>query len=84
MLLAPRLLLALRLVEHALVMLGVLLEILERHAVIAKLRIAGKLGILVDDLLRRAAHLALGAGTVENPVDDIANGAVAVRLVPRT
>ncbi len=81
---APRLLFALRLVEHALVMLGVLLEILGRHPVARKLRIAGKLVVLVDDLLRRAAHLALGAAAVEHTVDDVAQRvAVAVTLRPR-
>lgn len=69
-------------------MFRVLLEILGRNPVIAKLGIAGQLVIFVDDLLRRAAHFARGAGTVKHPVDDIGATrlvAVAVRLVaPRT
>jgi hypothetical protein len=64
-------------------MLRVLLEVLERDTVIAELRIAGKLVVLVDDLLRGAAHLALGPGTVEHAVDDVADRAVAVPLGPR-
>ena len=73
-----------RLVQKAGVMLGMLLEVLERHAVVRKLRVAGKLIILLDDLLRRTAHLAFGAGALEDAVDDVARRAVAVRLRPRT
>ena len=61
-------------------MLGVLQEILSGHAVIAQLRITGQLLIFVDDLLRRAAHLALWARAVKHPIDDIANRAVAIAL----
>jgi hypothetical protein len=73
-----------RLGQHPGVMLGVLLEILGGDTVARELRIAGELVVLVDDLLRRAAHLALGAGAVEDAVDDIADRPVAVRLRPRT
>ena len=76
--------LALRLGQKPQVMFGMLLEILHRHAVIAKLGIARQLVVLVNDLLRRAADLALGTRAVENPVDDIPDtavgGIVAARL----
>lgn len=56
-------------------MLGVLLKVLSRHAVIAKLRVAGQLVVFLDNLLRRAAHLTLRTGAVEHPIDDIAAAA---------
>jgi len=65
------------------VMLGMLQEILCRHPVIRQLGVAGQKLILLDDLLRRTAHLALGAGAVEHPVDDIAEGTRAVLLGTR-
>ena len=49
-----------RLAQKAGVMLGMLQEILGGDAVVGQLRIAGKEQVLLDDLLRRAAHLALG------------------------
>ncbi len=76
LLLAALIDLALRLGQKPQVMLGMLLEILHRHAVIAKLRIARQLVVLVNDLLRRAADLALGTRAVENPVDDVPDTAV--------
>ena len=72
-----------RLGQHAEVVLGVLLEILCRNAIIRELGIPGELIILVDDLLRRAAHFAFRAGTVEDPVNDVPDGTIAVVLVPR-
>ena len=85
LLLAPLVDLALRLGEHTHVMLGVLLEVLGRHAVVSEPGVTRQLVIFVDDLLRRTAHLALGASAVEHTVDDIAQRvAVAVVLRPRT
>merc|ERR1711969_432113 len=85
LLLAPLVDLALRLGEHTHVMLGVLLEVLGRHAVVSEPGVTRQLVIFVDDLLRRTAHLALGATAVEHTVDDIAQRvAVAVVLRPRT
>ena len=75
---------ALRLAQHAGVMFGMLEEVFGCHAVIRQLRIAGERQVLVDDLLRRAADLALGAGRVEDPVDDIAERALPVRFRTRT
>jgi hypothetical protein len=66
--------------QHAGVMFGVLGKVLGRHAVVGPLCITGQHLILLDDLLRGAAHLALGARAVEHTVDDIAEGARAVRL----
>jgi hypothetical protein len=63
---------------------GMLLEVFRRDPVARQLRIARKLVVFLDDLLGRAAHLALGAGTVEHSVDDIPDRAIAVRLVART
>src|SRR5690606_32141595 len=76
--------LALRPAQHAGVLLGMLQETLLRHAVAGQLGIARQRQILVDDLLRRAAHLPFRAGAVEDAVDDIAQRALAVRLVART
>jgi hypothetical protein len=50
---------ALRLGQHAGVVLGVLHEVLGSDAVIGHLGVAREDLILLDDLLRRAAHLAL-------------------------
>ena len=85
LLLAARFDLALCLVQHPQVMLGVLLEVLRRNPVIAQLGIACQLVVLVNDLLRGSAHFAFGARAVEHTVDDIAaGGTVAVILRPRT
>ena len=73
--------LALRFAQKPEVVLGVLLEVLGRDPVVTEAGIAGKLGVLVDDLLRGSPHLAFGAGTVEHPIDDIP-GRTAVALVP--
>jgi hypothetical protein len=70
--------------QKAQVMFRMLLEIFHRDAVIAQLGITCQLIVFINDLLRRAAYLALGARAVENPVDDIADtavrGIVAARL----
>jgi len=71
-------LLAHRFGQHAGIMLGVLLEILSRNAIIAQLSIAEKLLIFLYYLLWRTTHLTFGAGAVEGAVDDIAEGARAV------
>ena len=73
----------LRLGQHAGVMFGMLQEILGRHTVVRELRITGEKGVFLDDLLRRAAHLALGAGAVEDTIYDIAKAARTVRLGTR-
>ena len=73
----------LRLAQHAGVMLGMLHEVLGGHAVIRQLRITGEKQILLDDLLRRATHLALRAGAFEHAVDDIAERPGAVRFGSR-
>ena len=58
-----------------------LLEILRRHPVVGQLRVAGKLIILVDNLLRRTTHLAFRPGAVEDAVNDVtATGAVTIVL----
>ena len=48
-----------------------------------ELRIAGERIVFLDDLLRRAAHLAFGARGIEDAVDDIAERARAVLLGTR-
>ena len=77
---------ALRFAQHPQIVLGMLLKVLGGHAVTGQLGVARQLVVLVDDLLRRAAHLALGAGTVEHPVDDVtaatAGIAIAAALGP--
>jgi hypothetical protein len=75
--------LALRLAQHSRVMLGVLEKVLLRHTVVGQLRVPRKSEVFVDDLLRRAAHFAFGAGTVKDTVDDVAERALPVRLRPR-
>ena len=81
---AALLLFALRLSQHPEVMFGVLLKVLGCHAIVAKGGVAGQLIVLVYDLLRCTAHLALGTGAVKDPVYNISDRAVAVRLVTRT
>jgi len=80
----PRLLLggkfALRFGQQAGVMLGMLVEVFGGDTIIRQLRVAREEDILFNDLLRGAAHLAFGARAVEDAVDDIANGARAVRF----
>src|SRR3990167_5667585 len=76
--------LTLRFGKQAGIMLGVLQEILGGNAVIRQLRVAGEHLVFFDDLLRRSTHLAFGARAVEDTVDDIAEGARAVRLRTRT
>ena len=49
-----------------------LLEIFCGDTIAGQLRGAGQLIVFINDLLRRAAHLAFGAGTVEYPIDNIA------------
>ena len=62
-------------------MLGVLEVALRRHPVAGDLGVARQRLVLVDDLLRRAAHLAVGPRALEDAVDDVAHarrGAVVV------
>jgi len=61
--------------QDALIVLRVLQEVLGHHTVAGSLSIAGERLILVDDLLRGAAHLALGPGAFVDAVH-----VVAVRL----
>src|SRR5690606_4956469 len=75
--------LALRLGQHPGVMLGVLQEVLGRHAVVRQLGVARQHVVFLDDLLRRSAHLALGTRGIEDAVDDVAEGARAVLVGTR-
>lgn len=63
---------ALRFAQHAGVMFGVLQEVFGGHAIIRQLRVTGEKLVLLDDLLRGATHLALGAGAVKDAIDDVA------------
>ena len=74
---------ALRFAQHPGVMFRMLQEILGRNPVVRQLCIAGKEQIFLNDLLRRTAHFAFGARAVEDAVDDIADGARAVRFRTR-
>ena len=72
--------------EHPGIMFGVLRKVFSSDAVARQLGITVQLIILFDDLLRGAAHLAIRARAVENPVDDIAargSIVVAVLIAPR-
>ena len=87
-------LLPLRLAEQPAVVLGMLQVALRRHPVARELRVARQHLVLVDDLLRRAAHLAIRPRALEDAVDDVAHVraallvvvlvAVVARLVPGT
>ena len=79
--LAAVLLFALRFGQQAEVVLGVLLEVLGRNAIVGQLSIARQLVVLVYDLLGRTADLAVRTGAVEHPVDDIAHVVVAVAVI---
>ena len=83
LLLAPRVHFALRLAEQAGVMFGMLLKVLGGHPIIRELRIPGQLIVFIDNLLRCPAYFAFGPGTVEHPIDNIADGAIAIALGPR-
>ena len=70
------------------VMLGMLLEILGRDAVVSKRRITRKLVIFINNLLGGSTNLTLRPRTVEDPINDVSKIAalvriVAVRFVPR-
>ncbi len=84
LLFASRFLLAQGLVQQPGIVLGMLLKVFEGDAIIRELRIARELIVLLDDLLRRSADFALGSGGVEDAVDHISDGSVAVRLRPRS
>ena len=62
-------------------MFGMLEVILRRHPVAGDLRVAGQRLVFVDDLLRRAAHLAVGSGALEHAVDDVAHAAALVVVI---
>ena len=74
---------ALRFAEHPKVMFGVLLKVLGGNTVVAQMGITRQLIVFLDDLLRRATHFALGAGTVEHAVDDVAALRLAVAVILR-
>ena len=77
---------ALCLGQHPQIMFGVLRVVFRVHTVVRQLRIAVQLVVFFNDLLRRAAHLAFGAGAVEHPIDDATAGraiVVAVLIAPR-
>src|SRR5690606_22130556 len=77
-------LLTLCLTQKTGVMLCVLKKILLSHPVIGELGITGKRKVFFDDLLGRAAHLALGSRRIKDTVNDIAQRTLSVRLVTRT
>ena len=65
------------------VMFGMLREILRRDPVIRQLRIPRQKLIFLDQLGRGATHFAFRARAVKDPVDDVAEGARAVRFRTR-
>ena len=84
---APLVDLFLRSAQHTQIVLCMLREILGRNTITRKLRIARKLLVFVDNLLRCPTYLALGAGTVEHAVGNISPRllrAIAVIILPRT
>ncbi|SDZ12738.1 hypothetical protein SAMN05444004_106134 [Jannaschia faecimaris] len=85
-LLLPRVDFLLRSGQHTGVMLRMLLEILDCHAITGQLGVTRQLIVFIDDLGGRTAHLAFGAGAVEDTIDDVsATLLVSVTvLVPRT
>lgn len=75
---------ALRLAQHTGVMLGMLQEALFGNAVVRQLGVACQSQIFFNNLLWRATHFAFGPRRIEDAVNDIAQGTLAVRLVART
>ena len=75
---------ALRLGKHSQVVFGVLLKVFCRHPVISQLGVARSWLYLSIICCGVPAHFPFRPGTVENPVDDIADGTVTVRLRPRS
>ena len=73
-----------RFTQHAGVMFRMLQKVFKGDAVVAQLGIARQHLIFLDDLLRRAAHLALWPRTVKHAVDDISQCPGAVRFRTRT
>ncbi|GAA6192222.1 hypothetical protein NBRC116597_21420 [Phaeobacter sp. NW0010-22] len=85
LLFAAGILLTLRFAQHPHVVFSVLLKILRGDTIICQLRIAPELVVFINDLLRRAAHLAFGARAVKHAVDDVATRRpAAVVFRPRT
>jgi len=72
---------ALRLAEKAAVVLGMLEIALGGDSIAGHLRVTREGLVLVDDLLRRAAHLAVGARALEHAVDDVAHAVAALIVV---
>ena len=62
-------------------MFGMLCKIFSRHTVTRKLRIARKGLVFLDNLLRRATHLAFWTGGIEHAVDDIAKIVAAIIIL---
>lgn len=84
---APLVDLFLRSAQHTQIVLRMLREILGRNTITRKLRIARKLLVFVDNLLRCPTYLALGAGTVKHAIGNISPRllrAIAVIILPRT
>ena len=78
-------LLALRLAQHPGIVFGVLKEALLGNPVVRQLGIARQRQVLFNDLLGRAADLALGSRAVEDAVDDVAKRPrIVAGLVART
>ena len=75
--------LAVRLAQHAGVMLGVLQKALLRDAVMGQLRVARQRQVFLDDLLGGATHLALGPRAVKDAIGDVPQRALAVRFATR-
>ena len=66
------------------VMFGMLQKVFSGNAVVGQLRITGEKLVFFDQLGRGATHLAIGARTVKNAVDDVTERARAVRFRTRT
>jgi hypothetical protein len=77
--------LALRLGQHAGIMLGMLGKILGTDAITRKLGIAVELGVFFDDLCGRAPYLAIRTRTVKDAIDDVSatRAKIAVLVAPR-
>ena len=72
-----------RLVQETLVVLGMLKEVLGHDPVPRGLGITRQRKVFFDNLLRRAAHLALWTGALEDAIDVVAIAGLAIAATPR-
>ena len=65
-------------------MLGMLLKVLGRDAIVGERRVTRKGQVFLDNLLRCVAHFTFRARAVEDAIYDVAHAATIVALAART